>query len=86
MSDLHCKDLCMTFTDPMSGGKVEALKNIQFDLKEGQILTVLGPSGCGKTTLLNMIAGFITPTSGALSLGDADIQGPGAERGIFPKL
>ena len=39
MADLRCKDLCMTFTDPMSGGKVEALKNIQFDLKEGQILT-----------------------------------------------
>ena len=82
MSDLNCKDLCMTFTDPMSGGKVEALKNIQFDLKEGEILTVLGPSGCGKTTLLNMIAGFITPTSGILSLGGVDIQAPGAERGM----
>ena len=82
MSDLYCKDLCMTFTDPMSGGKVEALKNIQFNLKEGEILTVLGPSGCGKTTLLNMIAGFITPTSGILSLGGVDIQAPGAERGM----
>ena len=56
MSDLYCKDLCMTFADPMSGSKVEALKDIQFNLKEGEILTVLGPSGCGKTTLLNMIA------------------------------
>lgn len=82
MSDLHCKDLCMTFTDTMSGGKVEALKDIQFDLKKGEILTVLGPSGCGKTTLLNMIAGFITPTSGSLSLGGVDIESPGAERGM----
>ena len=82
MSDLHCKDLCMTFTDPMSGGKVEALKDIQFELKKGEILTVLGPSGCGKTTLLNMIAGFITPTSGSLSLGGVDIEAPGAERGM----
>jgi len=82
MSDLHCKDLCMTFTDPVLGGKVEALKNIQFDLKQGEILSVLGPSGCGKTTLLNMIAGFITPTSGTLSLGGVDIQAPGAERGM----
>ena len=82
MSDLYCKDLCMTFADPMSGSKVEALKDIQFNLKEGEILTVLGPSGCGKTTLLNMIAGFITPTSGTLSLGGVDIQAPGAERGM----
>lgn len=82
MADLHCKDLCMTFRDPMSGAKVEALKNIQFDLKQGEILTVLGPSGCGKTTLLNMIAGFITPTSGDLSLGGVTIEGPGAERGM----
>ena len=82
MSDLHCKDLCMTFTDTMSGGKVEALKDIQFELKKGEILTVLGPSGCGKTTLLNMIAGFITPTSGSLSLGGVDIESPGAERGM----
>ena len=72
----------MTFTDPMSGGKVEALKDIQFELKKGEILTVLGPSGCGKTTLLNMIAGFITPTSGSLSLGGVDIESPGAERGM----
>ena len=82
MADLNCKDLCMTFRDPMSGAKVEALKNIQFDLKQGEILTVLGPSGCGKTTLLNMIAGFITPTSGDLSLGGVPIEGPGAERGM----
>ena len=82
MSDLYCKELCMTFSDPISGSKVEALKDIQFNLKEGEILTVLGPSGCGKTTLLNMIAGFITPTSGTLSLGGVDIQAPGAERGM----
>ena len=82
MSDLCCKDLCMTFTDPILGSKVEALKNIEFNLKRGQILSVLGPSGCGKTTLLNMIAGFITPTSGALSLGGVDIQAPGADRGM----
>jgi len=82
MSDLVCRDLCMTFSDPMTGARVEALKNINFELNQGEILTVLGPSGCGKTTLLNMIAGFIVPTSGTLALGDKDIDGPGAERGM----
>ena len=82
MTDLICKDLCMTFRNATTGAKVEALKDINFELKEGEILTVLGPSGCGKTTLLNMIAGFITPTSGDLILGDRQIDGPGAERGM----
>jgi taurine transport system ATP-binding protein len=82
MTDLICRDLCMTFRNAMTGGTVEALKDINFELKEGEILTVLGPSGCGKTTLLNMIAGFITPTSGDLVLGDTPIEGPGAERGM----
>ena len=82
MTDLICRDLCMTFLNATTGAKVEALKDINFELKEGEILTVLGPSGCGKTTLLNMIAGFIMPTSGDLVLGDTPIDGPGAERGM----
>jgi taurine transport system ATP-binding protein len=82
MSDLICRDLCMTFHDETAGTKVEALKDINFQLKQGEILTVLGPSGCGKTTLLNMIAGFLMPTGGDLTLGGADIDGPGAERGM----
>ena len=82
MSDLICRDLCMTFRDAQSGVEVEALKNINFELKQGEILAVLGPSGCGKTTLLNMIAGFLNPTSGDLTLGGVDIDGPGAERGM----
>ena len=82
MTDLICRDLCMTFLNATTGAKVEALKDINFELKEGEILTVLGPSGCGKTTLLNMIAGFITPTSGDLVLGETSIDGPGAERGM----
>ena len=82
MTDLICRDLCMTFLNATTGAKVEALKDINLELKEGEILTVLGPSGCGKTTLLNMIAGFITPTSGDLVLGDTPIDGPGAERGM----
>jgi len=82
MADLTCKDLCMTFTNPQTGAAVEALKDINFTLKKGELLAVLGPSGCGKTTLLNMIAGFINPTAGAVSLGGTTIQGPGVERGM----
>ncbi len=82
MADLVCDNLSMTFTNPQSGAIVEALKDINFTLKKGELLSVLGPSGCGKTTLLNMIAGFLNPTAGAATLGGTVIDGPGVERGM----
>ncbi|MBX2879407.1 MAG: ABC transporter ATP-binding protein [Granulosicoccus sp.] len=82
MADLVCSDLNMTFTNPQTGAVVEALNNINFTLKQGELLSVLGPSGCGKTTLLNLIAGFLNPSSGSASLGGVTIDGPGLERGM----
>ena len=72
----------MNFTNPRTGAVIEALKNINFTLEKGELLAVLGPSGCGKTTLLNMIAGFLNPSSGTISLGGKTIDGPGLERGM----
>ncbi len=72
----------MTFTNPQTGGIVNALKDINFTLKKGELLSVLGPSGCGKTTLLNIIAGFLKATSGAATLGGKKIDAPGVERGM----
>ena len=82
MTDLTCNNLSMTFTNPQNGAAVEALNDINFTLKQGELLSVLGPSGCGKTTLLNIIAGFVNPTAGMISLGDMTIKGPGVERGM----
>lgn len=81
MSDLVAENISMRFETP-AGGVVQALENVSFTLKQGEILAVLGPSGCGKTTLLNMIAGFLHPTSGRLTLGGAAIERPGVERGM----
>ncbi|HHZ68088.1 MAG TPA: ABC transporter ATP-binding protein [Alphaproteobacteria bacterium] len=72
----------MTFTTP-AGGQVHALKDINFTLREGEILAVLGPSGCGKTTLLNIISGFLRPSQGVVTLGQKEIDGPGVERGMI---
>ena len=81
MSDLVSKNLNMIFKSP-KGETVHALKDINFKLNKGELLTVLGPSGCGKTTLLNIAAGFIRPTSGQIILGDKEINGPGVDRGM----
>ena len=66
MSDLISQNLNMIFKTP-KGETVHALKDLNFTLKKGELLTVLGPSGCGKTTLLNITAGFIRPTSGVIT-------------------
>jgi len=81
MKDLSVDGLGMVYELP-KGGSVEALHNVSFDLKAGRLLTLLGPSGCGKTTLLNIIAGFLAPTSGSVTLGGDPITGPGQERGM----
>ena len=81
MSDLVSRNLNMIFKSP-KGETIHALKDISFTLKKGELLTVLGPSGCGKTTLLNIAAGFLQPTSGKISLGNNEINGPGVERGM----
>ena len=52
---------------------VQILKNINLKIEQGEFFSIIGPSGCGKTTLLRMIAGFISPDSGAIYLGDEDI-------------
>ncbi len=49
-----------------SFGPVEAVKEVSFDIAKGEFFSLLGPSGCGKTTLLRMLAGFETPTSGEI--------------------
>jgi len=81
MSDLVSQNVNMIFKS-LKGETVHALKDISFTLKKGELLTVLGPSGCGKTTLLNIAAGFLRPTSGNITLGNKEINGPGLERGM----
>lgn len=81
MSSLIIDDISMRFELP-NGGAVQALQNVSLNLKKGELMSVLGPSGCGKTTLLNIVAGFLAPTSGKVILNDHVVTGPAAERGM----
>ncbi len=56
-------------------GSLEALRGVEFEVKQGRVLGIAGPNGAGKTTLLNIIAGVLKPTSGKVSLGGEILSG-----------
>ena len=61
------------FKDPTAGRDVTAVKDSDFVIEPGELVTLLGPSGCGKTTTLRMIGGFEVPTRGRIFIGSDDV-------------
>ena len=68
------------FTDRPGETQV-VLDDVNFEIRNGEFVSLLGPSGCGKTTLLTMMGGFQECTDGAILLDGVKIQGPSPERG-----
>jgi taurine transport system ATP-binding protein len=78
---LSIKSLSMRFDVP-GGAPVQALQDVSLEIAKGELVSVLGPSGCGKTTLLNILAGFLMPTEGKVTLNGRAVTGPDPERGM----
>jgi len=88
---LRAEGITVTFN--RDGKSVEVLKNVDLEASEGEFVCLLGPSGCGKSTFLNVIAGFLPPTSGQVLIDGQAVRGPDPrrifvfqERGVFPWL
>ena len=63
-------------------GSFVALRDIDLDVREGEVVSLIGHSGCGKSTLLNLIAGLTLPSDGVLICNDREIAGPGPDRAM----
>ena len=78
MSDLHLQQVSVQY----EGSHAPTLHNINLTIPHNGITVVLGPSGCGKTTLLNVLAGFVGVSSGAVRDGEIQIVAPAADRTV----
>ncbi|WP_022927268.1 ABC transporter ATP-binding protein [Patulibacter americanus] len=64
------------------GADVDALTGVDLTIEPGEFVSVVGPSGCGKTTVLQILAGFLQPSSGVATVGGDAIAGPSPDRGV----
>lgn len=77
---LQVIDLTKTYDDNM--GHTVAIDKVNLEVDRSEFIMIVGPSGCGKTTLINMIGGLDSATSGQVLLDGKPVTGPGADRGM----
>ncbi len=63
---IHVQNIHKEF--PADKGRLEVIRELDFKVGDGEFIAIVGPSGCGKTTLMNIIAGFLAPDSGAVMI------------------
>lgn len=73
MSILNVSNLRKIYSTRFGGNQVEALKNVNFLVEEGEFVAIMGESGSGKTTLLNILAALDKPTSGSVLLDGKEL-------------
>ncbi|MGR3401059.1 taurine ABC transporter ATP-binding protein [Paracoccus sp. (in: a-proteobacteria)] len=79
---LEIRDASVVYPAQAGRAPVEALSRINLTVSEHDFVVALGASGCGKSTLLNLIAGFLSPSSGQIVLDGTEVSGPGADRSV----
>lgn len=81
---ISVKSLTKVFKSRKKGeSETVVLKDVSFEVKEGEFVCLLGPSGCGKTTTLTTIAGFQKPTDGQIYVQGNEVSKPGPDRAFM---
>lgn len=81
MSTITVRSVSKRFS-ATDGREVVALENVDLEIANNEFVCLIGKSGCGKTTLLNMIAGFVAPSSGEILVDEEPVTGPGKGKGV----
>jgi NitT/TauT family transport system ATP-binding protein len=68
---------------PSKRGPLRVVDDVSYTIRDGEFVAVIGPSGCGKTTMMNIVAGFVSPTAGRVLLDGKPVAGPGPDRGVI---
>lgn len=82
MIHVEAKHLSVEFQMRRTGERMKAIQDMSFTAQPGKFVCIVGTSGCGKTTLLKLVAGLLTPSSGQILLGGIPVVGPGKERAM----
>jgi NitT/TauT family transport system ATP-binding protein len=80
MAHIEIRDVSLAYETP--SGRVQALQAANISIAQSEVVCIVGPSGCGKSTMLNIIAGFLTPSSGQISIDGKPVSGQGMDRGV----
>ena len=73
---IHLRHAAACYQAP--DGEVEAVRDVSFDVAQGEFVSLVGPSGCGKSTLLSAIAGLEPLTGGTVNVAGQPVTGPSA--------
>lgn len=82
MSMIKVENLGKTFYDEKSKTSNEVLRDLNFEIEENEFVVIFGPGQSGKTTLINLMAGLETASTGKVYLKDKEVTGPGPDRAV----
>ena len=82
MNHIRVDQINHSFQTVSGGNPILALKDVSFEIEQGEFVSLLGPSGCGKTTLLRIMHGLIKPTEGRTLVDGKTVTGPDPRRAM----